>query len=70
MKVLKFVLLLYVVDIIQGGKSVEKSIEAIGKQQSKIEKETLPAGLAGILNANDDCLETILVDGTMQVNMT
>ena len=65
MKILKFVLLLYVVDIIQAKKAVEKAIAAIGKQQSKIEKEAPPASLDGILNANDDCLETVLVDGTM-----
>ena len=54
MKILKFVLLLYVVDIIQAKKAVEKAIAAIGKQQSKIEKEAPPASLAEILNANDD----------------
>ena len=65
MKILIFVVLLYVIDIIQGQTAVEDVIKAIGKQQKKVDKHSPPANLVGILNANDDCLKTILVNGTM-----
>ena len=65
MKILIFVVLLYVIDIIQGQTAVEDAIKAIGKQQKKVDKHSPSANLAGILNANDDCLKTVLVDGTM-----
>ena len=65
MKILTFVVLLYVIDIIQGQTAVEDAIKAIGNKQSKIYNHSPPANLVGILNANDDCLKTILVNGTM-----
>ena len=44
---------------------MEDAIKAIGNKQSKIYNHSPPANLVGILNANDDCLETVLVNGTM-----
>ena len=49
MKILIFVVLLYVVDIIQGQTAVENAIKAIGKQQRKINRDSPPANLVGIL---------------------